>query len=173
MHHGPRGDVLDVGRRRRTVPPALHRALTRRDQGCRFPGCGLRLCDAHHLEHWADGGATRLDNLVLLCRRHHRAVHEEGFAVELLGGGEVRIRRPDGRVPVDAPALSAIQGDAVSSLVRRLDREGTAVDGEASLPSWDGRPADYGAAIDFFRAVAARERLSASRASAAPPPGAP
>jgi hypothetical protein len=72
------GSVLDVGRRTRTVPPALRRALEVRDRGCRFPGCGLRFTDAHHLVHWADGGATSLENTLLLCRRHHRLVHEEG-----------------------------------------------------------------------------------------------
>ncbi|HET9768137.1 MAG TPA: DUF222 domain-containing protein, partial [Thermoanaerobaculia bacterium] len=76
MRHDADGRTLDVGRRKRTVSPALRRALVHRDRGCRFPGCGLRLCDAHHVEHWADGGRTKLDNLVLLCRRHHRAVHE-------------------------------------------------------------------------------------------------
>jgi hypothetical protein len=77
MTHTPDGSVLDVGRKTRTIPPAIRRALTARDAHCRFPGCTGRHTDAHHLEHWADGGATRLDNLVLLCRRHHRAVHEE------------------------------------------------------------------------------------------------
>ena len=78
MRHAADGSVLDVGRKSRTVPPALRRALQARDRQCRFPGCNARRCDVHHVEHWADGGATRLDNLVLLCRRHHRAVHEEG-----------------------------------------------------------------------------------------------
>ena len=78
--------VLDVGRKTRTVPPAIRRALDHRDGGCRFPGCGLRFCDAHHIKHWADGGETKLANLLLLCRRHHRAVHEEGFRVEIVGG---------------------------------------------------------------------------------------
>ena len=50
-----------------------------RDRGCRFPGCGSRFTDAHHVQHWADGGATRLDNLILLCRTHHRLLHEGGF----------------------------------------------------------------------------------------------
>ena len=83
MRHGSRGEILDVGRRTRTLSPALRRALAARDRQCRFPGCGNRRCDAHHVEHWADGGRTALDNLVLLCRRHHRAVHEEGFRVTL------------------------------------------------------------------------------------------
>ena len=79
MHHDADGAVLDVGRKTRTVPPSIRRALQARDHTCRFPGCTARRCDAHHVEHWVDGGATSLDNLVLLCRRHHRAVHEGGF----------------------------------------------------------------------------------------------
>ena len=69
---------LDVGRRTRAVPPAIRRALVVRDGGCTAPGCdrSARWCDAHHIEHWADGGPTSLDNLRLLCRRHHRQAHE-------------------------------------------------------------------------------------------------
>jgi hypothetical protein len=77
------GSVLDVGRRTRTIPPALRRALEARDRGCRFPGCGLRFTDAHHVVHWADGGETKLGNTILLCRAHHRLVHEAGWRVEL------------------------------------------------------------------------------------------
>ena len=68
MRHAGHGAVLDVGRKARTVPPALRRALEARDRRCRFPGCQARRCDSHHVEHWADGGATKLSNLVLLCR---------------------------------------------------------------------------------------------------------
>ena len=81
LTEAPDGSVLDVGRKTRTIPPALRRALESRDRGCRFPGCGLRFTDAHHIRHWADGGETNLDNLVLLCRFHHRLVHEEGYTV--------------------------------------------------------------------------------------------
>jgi hypothetical protein len=71
------------GHRSRTIPPSVRRALGQRDRGCRFPGCeNRRFVDAHHVEHWAQGGETRLDNLVLLCRRHHRAVHEGGYTVD-------------------------------------------------------------------------------------------
>ena len=75
------GYPLDVGRTVRTIPPAIRRALVIRDRGCRFPGCDRppEWTDGHHLKHWADGGETRLDNLVLLCRRHHRQVHEHGW----------------------------------------------------------------------------------------------
>ncbi|HUG88039.1 MAG TPA: HNH endonuclease [Actinomycetota bacterium] len=68
MRHGPDGQILDVGRRTRTIPPALRRALEAHDRGCRFPGCGLRFTDGHHVRHWADGGETSLSNTVLLCR---------------------------------------------------------------------------------------------------------
>jgi hypothetical protein len=95
--------------RTRTIPPAIRRALEQRDGGCRFPGCGLRFCDAHHVKHWADGGATRLHNLVLLCRRHHRAVHEEGFSVAIDAGGDVAFHTPTGLYLPDAPGLPVLR----------------------------------------------------------------
>ena len=73
MRHGPGGEILDVGRRTRTISPALRRALAARDRQCRFPGCGNARSDAHHLKHWADGGRTALDHLVLLWRPPHRS----------------------------------------------------------------------------------------------------
>ena len=76
MWHAADGSVLDAGRKTRTVPPTIRRALEYRDKHCRFPGCGSKYCDAHHIRHWARGGETKLDNLSLLCVRHHRAVHE-------------------------------------------------------------------------------------------------
>ena len=80
---GAGGAALDVGRRRRTPPSRLRRALRRRDGGCRFPGCGhRRFLHAHHIRHWSKGGETKLTNLILLCSRHHRLVHEGGYGVE-------------------------------------------------------------------------------------------
>ena len=118
LGEGPDGSILDVGRKTRTIPPALRRALESRDRGCRFPGCGLRFTDAHHVRHWADGGETKLDNLVLLCRFHHRLVHEEGYTVHFPMGG--RVNSPNQRlyfldprmrllpdVPPPAPPLPA------------------------------------------------------------------
>jgi len=106
VQRGANGDVLDVGRRTRTVPPALRRALDARDRGCRFPGCACRFTAAHHIVHWADGGATKLDNLVLLCRRHHRRVHEEGWRVcSDRTGADIVFFRPDGRALADAPPM--------------------------------------------------------------------
>jgi hypothetical protein len=98
------GEPLSVGRRTRTIPPALRRALRTRDRGCRFPGCDRRrFVDAHHVRHWACGGETSVDNLVLLCRRHHRLVHEGGFSAECLADGAIRFRYPWGQPIPDVP----------------------------------------------------------------------
>ena len=79
MRHDEAGRLVEVGARNRTIPPALRRALQHRDRGCRFPGCGVPFGQGHHLRHWARGGPTTLSILALLCRRHHRAVHEEAI----------------------------------------------------------------------------------------------
>ena len=98
------GKTMSVGRKTRSVPSALRRALRRRDRGCRFPGCeNHRFVDAHHVHHWAHGGETRLDNLVLLCRRHHRLVHEGGYSVERHAGDKLCFRDPWGALIPDAP----------------------------------------------------------------------
>jgi hypothetical protein len=87
------GEPLSIGRRSRTIPPPMRRALRARDGGCRFPGCtNTRFVDGHHIKHWADGGETSLDNLVMLCRHHHHLVHEGGFACEKSADGEVFFR---------------------------------------------------------------------------------
>jgi hypothetical protein len=95
-----RSEPLDVGRRTPVVSPALRRAVIVRDRGCRFPGCDRphSWCDAHHVVHWADGGPTALANLVLLCRRHHRMIHERSGFQLLLEDGRPVFRRPDGSV---------------------------------------------------------------------------
>jgi hypothetical protein len=95
-----RSEPLDVGRRTPVVSPAMRRAVIVRDRHCRFPGCDRphTWCDAHHVVHWADGGPTALPNLVLLCRRHHRLVHQpRGFRLELADGRPL-FKRPDGSV---------------------------------------------------------------------------
>lgn len=94
---GP-SEPLDVGRRTRTVSAALRRAVVLRDRCCSFPGCDRppRWCDVHHIDHWADGGVTALHNLTLLCRRHHRLIHEGGWTIQRGDDGPVFVD-PEGR----------------------------------------------------------------------------
>ena len=147
MTHTRDGAVLDVGRRTRTIPPAIRRALASRNRRCRFPGCDSPHCDAHHVRHWADGGATRLDNLVLVCRRHHRAVHEEGFTVELRDDGEARFFWPDGRpVPVVPPAPTWV-GTALAPTEAHLEGAGLVIDRHTATPDWIGERLDVHWAI--------------------------
>ena len=85
----PDSQPLDIGRSTRVVPEPMRRAVIARDRHCRFPGCDrpFRWCDAHHIVHWADDGPTNVDNLILLCRHHHTAVHaDDGFG--LSGSGQ-------------------------------------------------------------------------------------
>ena len=101
---GGHSEPLDIGRLTRVVPVGLRRALGLRDGGCRFPGCDRppTWCDAHHLHHWADGGATSLDNLILLCAFHHTLVHE-GWQPHGHPCATMRYRRPDGTT-LDLPS---------------------------------------------------------------------
>ena len=91
------GEPLSVGRKTRIVPKAIKRALWARDKGCAFPGCDRkRFVDAHHIRHWSAGGETSLANLMLLCTRHHRLVHEGGFRIEKDYQDRWFFKRPDG-----------------------------------------------------------------------------
>jgi hypothetical protein len=155
---GGLGGPLDVGRRTRSIPPALRRALVHRDRGCRFPGCGLRFCQGHHIRHWANGGKTRLGNLTLLCPRHHRAVHEEGFQVEIGRDGALTFRRPDGRVIPDVPPPAPIPRDPVGALTARHRALGLAIDAGTSRPTWQGERLDLGWAIGVLHPAAAAAR---------------
>ena len=139
------GNPLDIGRKTRAVPPAMRRALQARDGGCRFPGCNHhRFVDAHHIHHWADGGDTSIDNLVLLCRHHHRLVHEGGFGVERTGNDRIHFSRPDGCVIEDYPQLPA--SGSIEGLLKGNRETGEAIDAS----SWiiPGDTLDYGIAVD-------------------------
>jgi hypothetical protein len=93
------GRPVGIGRRGRQVPGTVHRVLRNRDGGrCRFPGCERkRWLHAHHLVHWAEGGATDLDNLVLLCPAHHRLIHEGGWRTTGHPAHDLRFHDPGGR----------------------------------------------------------------------------
>ena len=151
MIHGDDGRILDVGRKTRTIHPALRRALRHRDGGCRFPGCTTQICDAHHVEHWADGGRTELDNLLLLCRFHHRALHEGGFRVEVNDHGQSRFYARAGWQIPDAPPAPGTKGDPVKSLKSDHLERGIQIDAFTGIPAWQGERLDLGYAIDGLR----------------------
>ncbi len=133
--HAPDGSVLDVGRRTRTIPPVLRRALDTRDNGCRFPGCGLRFTDAHHVEHWADGGETRLGNVILMCRAHHRLLHEGGWRVVWWGAGRAVFVDPRGGDHFDGGWTPPAHGNA-DALMDANRRRGVEPDWRTAGARW-------------------------------------
>ncbi|MFQ5747682.1 MAG: DUF222 domain-containing protein [Gemmatimonadota bacterium] len=153
--HGPDGSVLGVGRRTRTISPALRRALEVRDRGCRFPGCGLRFTDAHHVRHWADGGETTLQNLLLLCTHHHRLVHEEGWQVEWWGRDRPAFVDPRGQVHYSGkrPPTPEVSLEPVAALIDGNRRLGIEPDGLTAGARWK-RQVDIPDRV-YFRAVEA------------------
>jgi hypothetical protein len=142
-----RGNVRDVGRRRRTIPTLLRRALRLRDRGCRFPGCTNRHVDGHHVVPWARGGATALENLCSLCRRHHTHVHEYGFRMERGDGGGFRFFRPDGFEVTATCFAPPLPLDPVERMREQHEAAGIAIDARTAFPRWDGRPPDYDHAV--------------------------
>jgi len=154
MRHDEDGRVVEIGARTRTIPPALRRALAHRDRGCRFPGCGGRFAEGHHLRHWAHGGPTTLSNLALLCRRHHRSVHEEGFQVARGPDGMLAFRWPDGRPLPDVPAPAAVPADPDATLRANHEAQGLRLTARTGLPGWLGEPLDVVWAIDVLHPLA-------------------
>lgn len=96
---GRRGRIIDVGRRSRRPNASLLRALWNRDGGCVFPACARRrYLHGHHIVHWADGGPTTLENMVLLCGQHHRCLHEGGFSLARAHDGSLRFADGGGKI---------------------------------------------------------------------------
>lgn len=146
------GNVLNIGRRSRAVPPTIRRALKIRDGGCRYPGCGqIRYVDAHHIQHWCDGGETSLDNLVLLCRHHHRLLHEGGFVI---GKDGDRLRFLDRQQNEIAPArypqfqAARISGDGRTEIETGNAKRGISIEPGTAVTLWQGEPMDYGMAVE-------------------------
>jgi hypothetical protein len=165
MRHDARGNVLDVGRRHRNPPPALRRALRERDKGrCRFPGCESRRVDAHHVLWWTHGGRTCLANMVSLCRRHHRLIHEFGYRVDALPDGVFVFRRPDGTPIPASPPSQPVRGH----LHDLHDAEITAA---TIVPAWYGERLNLDYAIAVLFANQEVRRARAQRVSAETPEG--
>ena len=163
------GRTTRFGRKTRTVPPALRRALRRRDGGCRFPGCHQCLgVDAHHIEHWAHGGSTDLDNLVELCRHHHRLLHEGRYSVARKTDGTLSFHRPDGRVVEIAPAPPRRANPAC--VEQRNRRDGITAHRSTCGSPGAGDRMDLALAVDALLRYAPIPELSVGR-SGAPDPG--
>ena len=125
----------------------------------RFPGCHGRFCQAHHIRHWAHGGPTTLSNLMLLCRRHHRAVHEEGYRVERMSDGEPEFHGPHGRVVPDVPCPPPVPCDPVNWVRMHNDAVGVAVGPKTATATWQGDHLDVRYAIDVLHPLASQQGL--------------
>src|SRR5207248_3510225 len=155
-------EPLTLGRKRRTLTPALRRALAARDRGCRFPGCtNTRFVDGHHLHHWSQGGETNLDNLILLCRRHHRHVHERGYTVSLDDDGEARFTNQHGITLPNVPRSPPSHRDALRN---RHRHRRPPIDGKTCKTGARDR-INLGLAVDAISAAAVlRARSNTGRA---------
>jgi hypothetical protein len=145
------GLPLSVGRRRRAVPAKLRRALEARDdRSCQWPGCtNGRHLHAHHRRHWAHGGETSLDNLILLCGLHHRLVHEGGYAVETSDGGGLRFRIRHGVAVASVPRPPPGSDDA---LLERNRQAGLKIT-KSTNRNGDGDRMDLGLAVEAIESI--------------------
>ena len=146
---GEDGEILDVGRRTRGIPAAIGRALWLRDGGCRVPGCGRkRHVHAHHIHAWADGGPTKLSNLVLTCSTHHRLIHEGRLRVEGADQESASFTFLDefGRVLPRVPGIRR-SGRDLADLEGWLTQESISVAAKVSEPRWDGSRLRLGEAV--------------------------
>ena len=145
-------NVLNIGRKTRAIPPAISRALKIRDQGCHFPGCTQgRYVDAHHVRHWCDGGETSLDNLITLCRYHHRLLHQETFAIEKEAHGDFVFVRPNGEKMPRALARQfedAEDTGRTPAIEWQHSEAGLSIDARTAQSLWQGEPCDYGMAVE-------------------------
>jgi hypothetical protein len=111
----------------------------------------MRFVDAHHIVHWADGGATRLDNLASMCRFHHRLIHEGGFRIECDTNGELHFFRPDGRELPAVPPAPALPPTRTACLQRAHEKQGLSIDAWTPTTRWDGERLDLDWAIRTLR----------------------
>jgi hypothetical protein len=160
------GEPLDVGRKTRSISPAMQRALKSRDGGCRFPGCDrTRYTEGHHVNHWAEGGETKLSNLITLCWFHHRLVHEGGFGLRTTDDGVFVFTRPDGsRVEPNGALQMRFRGSVATKF--ELDRlfeqnvsRGLEIDGSTARCRWSGDRMDYGLAVENLISLRDRARV--------------
>jgi Domain of unknown function (DUF222) len=152
------GEPLNVGRKTRTISAPLRRLLNARDRGCRFPGCTkTRWVDAHHIEHWANGGETKPSDLVSLCRFHHRMVHEGAVTIHVLNDGALRFVRPDGKA-LDSVAPDHSRTFDWTHVPGSNQARGLQIDKTTAATLWAGEAMDHDLAV--LGVVAAGESQS-------------
>jgi 5-methylcytosine-specific restriction endonuclease McrA len=133
MLHDRDGTILDLGRRRRRPTSALRRAARERDHcRCRYPGCESRRTDLHHIQYWANGGRTSLDNLVNLCKRHHTLIHDRGYLIAAGPGGTFTFYQPGGTVLPASPALPPTGNQSIE------DCHDADITPDTIIPAWYG-----------------------------------
>jgi hypothetical protein len=136
------GKPLSVGRKTRTIPGSMKRALLHRDGTCRFPGCtNIGFLHGHHIRHWADGGETSLENLACLCSYHHLHLHEYGFTVVVDAKAGLVFRDPRGRVIAPVPVAAAppeLGWPTIEAQNRELDLRA-----EVLPKGWNGAPVNW------------------------------
>jgi hypothetical protein len=144
---GADGGELTIGRRARTIPPAIRRALMLRDRGCAFPGCThTRFLHGHHIRHWLHGGETSVDNLALLCTVHHHLVHEGGWTIAHGVDGRLVFTSPVGRGLPHVPSREQVD-NIVTWLGEWADAHGVEPGPDTNMPWWDGTTPDYDIAV--------------------------
>ena len=165
MTHADAGAVLALGRRRRRPSSAIRRAARERDRcRCRFPGCESRRTDLHHIQHWASGGRTDLDNLISLCPWHHKVVHDRGYTIAAPpGGGTFTFYRPDGTPLPACPPLP--EPDGPIDTAHDAD-----ITPDTIIPPWYGERLDLNHAI-WACFANARTREERERDPDGPPRG--
>ncbi len=140
------GAAISVGRKTRTIPGTMKRALLRRDRTCRFPGCRTRVfLEGHHIEHWADGGETKLSNLISCCDYHHRFVHEYRYRIELTPEDDVVVFDDAGRSMCEVPETVRVPDRGRAMIA--LHTADLAIDPD-TRETWSGYAVDYGLVID-------------------------
>ena len=146
------GKVLNIGRRARTVPASVRRALSVRDETCRFPGCVSQTGEAHHIQHWADGGETGLENLITLCKYHHGQLHRGCFDVRRVAAESASVEprwvfcTPSGG-HIEPSVFPQFPPQAVDTAATALQEMAPGVDANTCKPEWYGDSCDYGIAI--------------------------
>ncbi len=140
-------EELTIGRRTRTIPPAIRRALMLRDRGCAFPGCThTRFLHGHHIRHWLHGGETSVDNIALLCTVHHHRVHEGGWTIARGADGKLAFTSPAGRRLPHEPPRERV-GDIPTWLDEWAEAHGVELGPDTNMPLWDGATPDYDWAV--------------------------